>query len=211
MYQQGMAFGAAEAFNAMLFPEMNPVNRQFLEQQIQSVLPMFVNGGQEFFDRSMQYFHHYNGEEALRFARNVVQRQAETIEQPRIMEYTTNEQFQRATPLMQRFVMANPRLRPLYVQQRIDGYSESYNDLDPGQSGWQQYDYRRAVEGLLQFDEEDETGAWHMEQFCGDELREGDRELILEEQRDIMRSWTNYDLLQALTKDDLTSSSGGQL
>lgn len=212
MFNQELAFGAADAFNAMLFPEMNPVNRAYLERQIQSVMPMFVQGhGQDFYNQSMQYFHHYNGEEALRFARSVNVRQAETIEQPRIMVYTTAEQFQHATPLMQRFIMANPALRPMYAQQRLEGYADTYHDIDPGKVGWQQYDYRRVTEGVLQFDEEDETGAWQMESYPGDELREGDRALLVEEQRDILRTWSNYDLLQALTRDDLTSPSGGQL
>jgi hypothetical protein len=64
----------------------------------------------------------------------------------------------------------------------------------------------------MQIDESEEgDGRWEVAHYHGDELREGDRALLIEEQIDIQRTWSNYDLLQALTKDDLTSSSGGQL
>ena len=203
-----LTYGAADAFNALLYGETNPQTTSFLANQIERAKSLFVGAGHAFIDRAQQAFHHYNSSDALRFARKAIASVSHVVETPRIMELGTLQQMQQASSLMQRWMMANPVARELYEAQRCDGYADTYIDMEPGRFGDAHYDYRRVNQGILVFDEHD--GGWSAPQYC-DELLEGDRELILEEQVAILRSWDAMNILLAMSKEDPTSPIGGTL
>jgi hypothetical protein len=202
-----LSYGATDAFNAMLYRDTNPETASFLQNQIEAARNLFTNAGQAFVDRAHQAFHHYNSSEALRFARKAVAAVQGAFEVPRIQEYTTLSQIQNASLLMQRWMMANPTVREMYFKQRCDGYSDTYVDMEPARFGDEHYDYRRVMNGIVEFEAD---GGWKTTQFFED-LREGDRELILEEQVAITSSWTVMNVLMAMGKDDPTSPVGGKL
>ncbi|ANH52335.1 hypothetical protein MADMEL_233 [Erwinia phage vB_EamM_MadMel] len=98
--------------------------------------------------------------------------------------------MQTAKPIMQRWVMAQPDIRQMYHQQRIDGYSETYEDAQPGMVGADHYDYRRAANGMLQFAHTEEVpmASWQATTYY-ERLVEGDNELSFHEKRDIHVTW----------------------
>lgn len=98
-----------------------------------------------------------------------------------INELTGLESLQVAVPIMQRYIMAEPMARTMFHQQQLDGYSHSYVDLEPGKVGDDHYDYRRATNGMLR--EDGSFTVWF------EELREGERELMFDEQLCIERTW----------------------
>ncbi|QZA71017.1 hypothetical protein AH06_247 [Erwinia phage AH06] len=114
--------------------------------------------------------------------------------------------LQTAKPVMQRWVMAQPEIRELYQQQRIDGYSETYEDAQPGRVGADHYDYRRATNSMVQFNgsEEAPMESWqavtHYERLVG-----SDQELSFYEKRDIQVTWDACLNLMATQAYDPTS------
>ncbi len=80
-------------------------------------------------------------------------------------------------------------------------------DTDPGCVGEDQYDYRRVMDGQFVFDEH---GDWKSVQYI-EQLRDGDRDRLHDEQVEIMRSWDAMDLVMAICQDDPTSTVGGML
>lgn len=201
-----LAFGAADAWSAAVYGETNPSTTAFLANQFNNFSGAITDAGKKFYQAGLEAFNHFNGSEAMRFARKVISSINGAFDTPYIHEYRTLEQMQNASTLMQRWVMANPTVRGLYHQQLCDGYSETYTDKEPGRIGDQHYDYRVATQGLVKFDEED---GWKTSIYF-EELKEGDRDLLLEEQVAIAHTWSALEALAALGEDP-TSANGGKL
>ena len=202
-----MSFTANDAWSAMVYGETHPSDVAFMQNRIVDMANYVSEAGREYYNKTLQLFDHYNGSAALQFARRVVNSFQSKKELPYIVAYNKLDEFQQATTVMQRWIMANPHVRQKYIKQRCDGYCDTYVDLEPGKIGKDHYDYRMATSGLVEFDEE---GSWKASIYF-DDLREGDRPLIFEEKLAIRDSWRELEYYMALAKDDPTSASGGKL
>lgn len=201
-----LAFGAADAWSAAVYGETNPSTAAFLANQFNNFGNSITDAGKQFYQASLDAFNHFNGSEAMKFARRVISSINGAFDTPYIHEYSTLKEFQNSSTLMQRWVMANPTIRGLYHRQMCDGYSDTYHDVEPGLIGDRHYDYRRATQGLVKFEED---GGWKANIYF-DDLKKDDRELMLEEQIAISNSWLALEALTALG-DDPTSPNGGKL
>ena len=143
----------------------------------------------------------------MRVARNAIRHVASIFDEDTIYGFKTLEDTQTAKPVMQRFIMAMPQLREMYHEQRVDGYSSSYVDLQPGVVGEDHYDYRRVTDGVMMESEDGDDLVWttHFE-----DLLENDRALDISEQADILNTW---DLVSGLIaqRHDPTDVYGGRL
>ena len=93
---------------------------------------------------------------------------------------------------MQRWIMANPSMRTLYLNDNVEGYADSYIDLNPSDGiGKDHYDYRRATNGVI-LDGPDDT--WTLSHHFED-LLPGDRELTHSEKCDIILTWGAVDFI----------------
>jgi len=202
-----MGFGAADAFDALIYGESHPGTVAFLANQVNTVAQTLTDAGRAFIDKGRNLFEHFNSSAAMRFAREMVSSVKGAFETHHIRSLWELEELQSASLTMQRWVMANPTVRTMYHAQKCDGYSDTYIDMEPGLQGADHYDWRRVMDGQFVFDAE---GDWTCTQYLED-LKEGDRDLLHEEQVDILRTWDATDLLLALTKDDPTSAVGGTL
>lgn len=115
--------------------------------------------------------------------------------------------FQHAKSQMRRWTMANPALREMYHKQRIEGYDGLYVDVEPDRIGADHYDYRRATDGFVQFDDNDD---WYSTTYM-DELKDGDRDLTLSEQVNISLSWEMAEYHLARKCGDPTSPQNAPL
>lgn len=201
------AFGAADAFDALVYPQQHPDTVRFLQNQVSNIANTLTDAGRAFMQRSREVFEQYNSSAAMRFAREVMQSVKGAFETPCIKPLWTVNEMQNASLLMQRWIMANPTVRKMYHAQRCDGYSDTYVDMAPGVIGEDHYDWRRVMDGAIVFDED---GDWKSTQYL-DELIEGDRDLLHEEKVDILNTWNEMDVIIALSKDDPTSPGGGSL
>lgn len=204
----GYVFGAADAFDALVYAEHHPKTLAYLQNRIHEMSQNIVNVGKGFIEKAQAAFNHYNGSAAIRFAREVMQvTPGAGVDTNRVMNLWELESIQSASVIMQRWIMANPNLRKLYYKQQCDGYSDTYVDVHPTDIGDRHYDYRMVKNGIMDFEED---GAWVIKQFL-DPLVEGDRPLDFLEKVDILRTWSATDLLLALGGGDPTSNSGGSL
>ncbi|MDD2879631.1 MAG: hypothetical protein PHQ58_04275 [Rhodoferax sp.] len=201
------AFSAADAFDALVYPQQHPGTVQFLQNQVSSLTHTLTDAGRAFMQRSRDVFEQYNSSAALKFARDVMQAVKGAFSVPCIKPLWEMEELQNADLLMQRWIMANPSVRTLYHAQRCDGYSDTYMDMAPGLKAEDHYDYRRVMDGVFVYDD---NGDWKSTQYL-DQLVEGDRDLLFEEKVDILNTWNATDILIAMSGQDPTSPSGGSL
>lgn len=202
-------YGADDMFDAMLYGETHPNTVAFLASQVSQVADTLTEAGRAFIAKSAQVFNHYNGAEALRFARGVMSQVKGIFDTNRISTLWELAEMQDANLTMQRWIMANPNVRQMYHAQKCDGYSDTYLDVEPGWVKEDHYDYRRVMDGQFVFNPTEDVD-WRSTSYL-DQLKEGDRDLLHEEQVEILRGWDAMDLLMALGKDDPTSAVGGSL
>src|ERR1700712_3472145 len=97
-----MSFGASDAWNAAVYGENNPSTVAFLQNQISAASQLITSAGSNFADRVRVAFDHYNGNDALRFARKVVAQVQGVFDNPHIAVYSTLKHHQDSSILMQR-------------------------------------------------------------------------------------------------------------
>ena len=183
--------GGAAMFDAMLYggSKQNTIN--FLNRQFENVSQHLSDAGKQFYQGAYDAFQKANNDYASRMLRAAGRAINNMWMTDRIQPLTDVGQLQHAMPTMQRWVMAEPGTRKLYHQQRVEGYSDTYVDMDPGRVGRDHYDYRQATSGLLFVDETpDDEGnyGWHATTWAGG-LREGDEGLTFADQVDIQDTW----------------------
>lgn len=202
------ALGADSQMDAIIYGEHHPNTLNYLQSQFNTFTNTLHESALSFFNRGKELFEKFNGSEAIRFARNVVKEVLGTtdVRHDVVQSIFELERFQEATLTNIRYLMANPVCRDLFHQQRIDGWSHLYVDVEPGCIGNDHYDYRKVMDGVLQIEEDN----WKFVHYL-DQLKEGDRELMLEEKTDILSNWTALEALIEIGKDDPTSIFGDML
>lgn len=205
-----IVYGDTMAFDALAYGEKHPGTLQYLHSQV-AQLPQIsqtlTDAGRAFMSNAQEIFDQYNSAEALRLARAAINKASSLFQSNTIRPMFVIAELQNAPLIMQRFIMAEPLTRQLFHEQRIDGFSGTYVDLQPGAVGEDHYDYRRVMDGVLVDDDEND---WKVTTYL-DDLAEGDRDLTFDEKIDILSTW---DWVRAYLKhgeDDPTSSSGGKL
>lgn len=113
--------------------------------------------------------------------------------------------LQEANATMQRWIMTNPTVKQLYIDQNLDGYSGEYQSVSDNEGvGVDDYNYRRVMDGMVDTSKEDDT--WVVNHFYED-LLPGDRELEHFEKCAILTSWSASDYMLANCDWDFTCKS----
>lgn len=109
--------------------------------------------------------------------------------------------LQEASMVMQRFIMAEPTIKQLYLDQNLDGYSGSYVNISGNEIGDNDYDYGLVNDGIVQIDEVNDT--WRTVEYFTP-LIQGDRRLNIMEQDDILHTWRTARQIMETCKYDFT-------
>lgn len=203
--------GGVDSFNALVRAENSDSARQYFQNQVEHLRGSMSNAigsvSNTLVEKALGVYERINSSEALRYARAVSRQMVSVWDQDVIRPLRSTGELQTAKLQMQRWIMAQPDIRQRYHEQRCDGYSDQYVDLHEGKVGEQHYDYRRATNSLVLEDAEgNEFSTTYFE-----ELVEGDRELDLMEQNDIMVSWEQVKIALKANSEDPTSRWNARL
>lgn len=196
----------AGSFDALIYPNQHVNNFGYLSNQFNVFAEKLGELGKEFIEKGKQAFDNFNKSQIAVQARALAKKATGIFKPDVVLSFNALEDFAAAQNTMQRYVMACPEIRELYHKQRCDGYSDTYVDMDKGKVGEAHYDYRRVMNGIVQFDSDDN---WKSVEYLED-LREGDRDLDIGEQVDILNTWDIARIFINAGKDP-TNISGGDL
>lgn len=206
--------GGDQDFSTMAFGIPNYDTLQYLDQQFQSIdRSLFFDPS--FIDRAYESYYQFGGSEAIQRARALLNATNTLSDSSQIYYLKDLVQVQTASPIMQRYIMADPIVRALYQNNLCDGYSSSYVDHDPGKIGEDHYDYRRVMNGILEYTEGDEIELDKGEhlvfrtKFYLDDTDEPN--LYPSEQFDILSTWEIVRKYIALKGEDPTDLYGNKL
>lgn len=145
---------AGSVFGKGLFGTLSQNTISYLQGQISSLANAGSEHGQKIFNRSMALFNEINSDAAVMAAEAVLS-QIESMKGQDIIEaLTTIRQLQSAQSIMQGHIMAHPFLRQAWYDGKIEGYSDTYIDPEPGLVGHEQRAYRDINNGVFQPHEE---------------------------------------------------------
>lgn len=193
--------GDIGAFDAVIFPEQSPMINQYIQQQLTNFSHTLTDIGRQFVETSKALYEKVNDSNAVRLAKAAVRMAKGMFHPNAIVPLETVEDIRAAQPMMQRYIMAETTLRDQYRKQLVDGYSDTYSDVDPGKMGHEHYDYRRVMNGVV-VEEVDSEGndTWTSYNYF-DDLRGDDRELDFMEQHSILRTWDVVRIALAAGRD----------
>lgn len=164
----------------------------------------------DFFDDARELFEKYNGDRALRRIRSRIRKSGDVLRHDVVRPLRTMSELQNAKPTMQKYIMANIVLRALAQEQRIDGYSDSYQNLYPERRGEDDPVFMRVIDGMMFTEdrpgivtEKGDDAAWVAHQDMN--FNEDERDLDIVEQGDILSTWDFVEMFVAAAQHDPTS------
>lgn len=182
--------GGAAMFDALMYGRPTHEMTTFLNRQFENMSQTLTEAGVRFYQQTQEVIEQATNDYASRMVRAAGRAISNFWLQDRIQTLTEIGQLQHAPPVMQRWIMAEPELRRMYQDQRVEGYSDSYIDLQPGVVGPAHVDYRAVTNGVIFLDQEpDEEG--HIGHTATTYLNGllPDHDLSLAEQMDIQATW----------------------
>lgn len=199
----GMVLSISEpALDMVLYGSKAGVLNNYLMRQMQSLAPAFNDFSTRIYNSIQSSYNFINDKLTQYGLMNQLEAQGIQALDNYYQDLTSFTQLQEANLTMQRWVMAHPQVRQLYLDQNLDGYSGSYQNVFGKDVGEQDYNYRRAMDGAL----ESTDDRWVVKHYL-DELLPGDKELQHYEKTKIRHTYDTIDHILSTCKFDFTLKS----
>lgn len=199
----GIVVNVPEAgLDMVLYGDKSSVISNYLYQQMQN-LPQAFNEFSERIYNAMSNSYNYVNDKLTQYGiLNELRNSGLKIVDNYYEELLTFQQLQNANLTMQRWVMAHPQIRQMYVDQNLDGYSGTYKNISGKDTGEEDYNYRMVMDGAVIPTED----GWVMKHYI-DDLQTGDRELNHFEKVKIRSTWEAMDWFLQTSNFDFTLKS----
>lgn len=155
-----------------------------------------------FFNQAATLYTMVSTSDAVQALRNLVVKSDNSWQNNTISYLSTIEQVQCAPLVMQRYIMAQPELRQMYLNDAVTGYGDDYTNLHGNGIGASHYDWRRVMDGIGVFTDDGVRFTNYVE-----DTRD-DTELTLFEKVDILRTWNTVEAALSAAELDPTSPEG---
>lgn len=192
------------AMRTSLFGDNSSFMGNYIQHQIGNMSSMIGNAGNQMLDVLSKSYNVITDEMRKYAIKSELEREGVVELDNNFKELLTFEDLQQANVTMQRWVMACPEVKSVYLDQNCSGYADSYVNLSGNQVGEDDYDYRRVMNCVVQTDESNDTAYARM---YVDDLLPGDRELDFYEQGQILQSWETIRHVMSTCKKDFTEDS----
>jgi hypothetical protein len=200
--------GGIAAWDAMSGGVQNQANSDYFASAINGFKQLNFIGdvASRIVESAASAYERFNGSEAMRLARAMTRQVTGMFAPDIIRPLLTIGDLQTAQLTMQRWVMANPVVRGFHMEQRCEGYSDTFTDPHPGVVGEKHYDYRRVMDGVIRVTED----GWEAKHYV-ENLLPDDKSLSHEDKVDILKTWDVVEAFMAQGMDDPTSPWNAKL
>lgn len=168
----------------VLYGNKSNIVGNYIMQQISSLPTVFNEFGQRVYNNLMSTYNFINDKLIQYGILNQLNKAGVKVIDNFIEELLSFQALQNANVTMQRWVMAHPLVRQDFLNQNIDGYSETYRNVFGKEVGEKDYNYRLVMDGVIQ-DQDDSWVVKHYEQ----DLMIGDKELDHYDKVKILNTW----------------------
>ena len=158
------------------------------------------------FNKAKSFYQTITESDAIQALRNLTAKEDVCWKGNNIYLCNSIEQIQATNIVQQRYIMAEPRLRQMYLNQEVEGFAATYNNVQGEAIGMKQFDYRRVTDGMLLVTEDSMQWTDYHEN-----LPEQERELELYERADMIRNWNLVNICLDKAEQDPSSPIGNML
>lgn len=199
----GQVYNIPEAgLDMVLYGNKSNILSNYLYNQMQA-LPQAYNEFSERIRNAMITSYNYINDKLTQYGiLNQLQNSGIKIIDNYYEELLTFQQLQNANLIMQRWVMAHPQIKQMYIDQNLDGYSGTYKNISGKTVGENDYNYRLVMDGGLIPTQD----GWIVKHYYED-LQIGDRELSHFEKVRIRNTWEAIDWFLSTSNFDFTLKS----
>jgi hypothetical protein len=198
--------GGAAMYDALVYARPHENTLQFLNHQAQNFYGALTEAGRQFTESARSFYDSIGLSYSAKQLRALGRMVTGIWQTDDVRPLYTLEEFQQAPPVMRRWIMAEPTIREMYHQQRVEGYNNLYVDMYPNDVGPEHYDFRQITSGVVK---EKEDGSWVARTYY-EEKHDRDSTPTMMEKIDIHTTW---DRLRGLLKhptNDPTSVFGDE-
>jgi hypothetical protein len=178
----------------------------WLQQRSEALMNTVSTNTQTWFNKARAFYNTISESDAVQALRNLTVKADVSWKGNNIYHCSSIEMLQTANPIMQRYIMAEPRLRDMYLNQSVEGYEGSYENFHGDALGVSHYDYRRVTDGIV---------IAHDDHYVINEFHENipdtDRELDFFQKADVIRTWNMVNRALDASEMDPTSPIGNLL
>jgi len=151
MIQINTVQGGETAFNALLYPPPTQSTLDYFRSNIEQAMQYIGDKSSQYIDMAKSLYDKYNSDAVLNASKAILFGAGQHFNQDMI--YPLNyDNMGTANLMMQRYIMAQPDVSVLYNKNMCYGFQNTYLDLEPDNVGPERYDYRRVMDGVVQFD-----------------------------------------------------------
>ena len=186
----------------VLYGDKSNLVKGYLEQQLAAVPAAFNQFTQRVYDSLNASYQWVNDAMTKYNIFNRLRNSGVNIVDNYFQELLSFDQLQTANPTMQRWVMAHPVVRSMYLDNNIEGYPDSYVNVFGSGVGVDDYNYRRVMDGVIQ----DTEDGFKVEHYI-DDLLPGDRELNHNEKVVVLNTWDAVSWIVENCDFDFTTTS----
>lgn len=203
-----MVIGGTNTFDQLLYGAPHPEVQQFVNTLHQQITPMLTQEGLNFVQNTRNEWSRFFGEDAARLARAGARRVVSLWDDDSIHQLVGIAALQHAPAVMQPFLMAQPEIRQAYLDQKIDGYSETYVNEHGDAVGEQHYHYQCVMSGIVEDTEEGEE--WRAVTYFLEHEKAEDQ-LNFDQKVDVLCTWSELLMRYRTGRDDPTSKFNSSL
>lgn len=199
--------GGVSAYRQMAFKPPSDREIRHIRDRLESRLDLYRDTDRDYRRRSVEIFERTTSHSAIAQARELWRDAQSIYSADKISFLSVIEALQSARPSMQRWIMADPDTLRAYRKQRIDGYSDSWKDLEPDEEPEDRLDYRMLHDGLVKVHPDDP------DYLCMD-VHYGlpeDESLTISDKHDILDTQQAMRIFMARCDRDPTDVFGGKM
>lgn len=185
---------------------LNQQTMSWLGERAETLRYNLSSAAISFFDQARNVYQMISTSDAVQALRNLTAKVDNVWQSNVIHSCLTIEELQTANPFIQRYIMAEPRLRTMYLNNEVEGYNESYTNCHGNNVGSNHYDWRRVMDQVVVVNDK----GFEINHYY-EELSEGEKELSIHEKVDILRTWNMVNHYLDENELDPTSPVGNML
>ncbi len=197
----------SSTFHKGLFGAVSDASLNYLQNQIASLRNIGGALGDQLYQKSIGMYESINGAHAVMTAKAILEQSNAAVKPDIIRDLRTMVDFQTAKPVMVNWMMTSTAIRQAWMDGRINGWSDTYVDPEPGKIGEQMTAYRQLHQGVLKDHHE---ASWVSSQYF-EEFPSGENRLDIRDLCNIFSAQERVENLIALGGEDPTSEYGGSL
>lgn len=191
------------ALDMALYGSKAPILNNYLQQQLNQLQPAFNTFASRIYDSIRSSYDWINNKMVQYGILNELNQAGMTAIDNYYMDCLSFEQLQQANLTMQRWIMCHPQVNQYYIDQNIDGYSNTYQNVFGKGIGEDNYNYRRLMDKVLTSEDDD---TWQVKYHL-EELLPGDKELDHYEKVRILHTHDAIDWILKTCQFDFTNTS----